>query len=125
MCPGLTHTKLLSDAPANAINDRFAQEYADEIEGAQPQKVMSVSHHKYVSITRFFLGIKRGKRTGRYTRYGRARISMGGGKRRQSLRSHVSGKRIGHEKRTEKGAREVGNYKQLNQTYFHSYSVQF
>lgn len=39
LCPGLTETKLLSEAPAKAINDRFAQEYADEIEGSTAQKV--------------------------------------------------------------------------------------
>lgn len=54
MCPGLTHTKLLSNAPANAINDRFAQEYADEIEGSRPQKVISMLYRKCVFIPIFF-----------------------------------------------------------------------
>ncbi|KAL1490815.1 hypothetical protein ABEB36_013446 [Hypothenemus hampei] len=39
MCPGLTNTRLLTEAPANAINDRFAQEYVDEIDGSSPQKL--------------------------------------------------------------------------------------
>lgn len=45
LCPGLTDTKLLTEAPANAINDRFAQEYADEIEGSSPQKVCIIVYY--------------------------------------------------------------------------------
>ncbi|XP_019766718.2 15-hydroxyprostaglandin dehydrogenase [NAD(+)] [Dendroctonus ponderosae] len=43
LCPGLTDTKLLLEAPAKAINDRFAQEHADEIEGSTAQKTTSVA----------------------------------------------------------------------------------
>ncbi|XP_030760911.1 15-hydroxyprostaglandin dehydrogenase [NAD(+)]-like isoform X3 [Sitophilus oryzae] len=43
VCPGLTDTTLLSEAPRNVINDRFAQEFADEIAGSNLQKVESVA----------------------------------------------------------------------------------
>ncbi|XP_050311804.1 15-hydroxyprostaglandin dehydrogenase [NAD(+)]-like [Anthonomus grandis grandis] len=43
LCPGLTDTRLLSEAPSKAINERFAQEYADEIDGTTPQRPDSVA----------------------------------------------------------------------------------
>ncbi|XP_076260647.1 15-hydroxyprostaglandin dehydrogenase [NAD(+)]-like [Rhynchophorus ferrugineus] len=43
LCPGLTDTLALTEAPKNAINDRFAQEFADEIADSNPQKTESVA----------------------------------------------------------------------------------
>ncbi|CAG9768848.1 unnamed protein product [Ceutorhynchus assimilis] len=43
MCPGLTETRLLNAAPANAINNNFAKEFVDEVYGSSPQKAKSVA----------------------------------------------------------------------------------